>query len=436
MTTKQCSITRRTALRGAGVAMALPYLEAMMPSSVFALPEPESVPRFGNFYFGMGMNIRQFFPTDFGPDFTTPRILKPLEKHRGNFTVLSGIHLAKGGGHSGTYPFATGIPIEERQGISVDQLAAEVGGKQTRFPSLQLSVRKGTGFGSQTLGTLSFNRQGVPLSAENDPSALFRKLFYEPSAEEKSKQGVDWRRRRSILDLVSEDTDRLHRKLGKADQGQLDQYLNSVREMEKELERVVQWSKKDRPTPGLEGIGDYSKPMDPDQTEFSYETYARLMYDLIALAFQTDSTRVASYLVRAELRGGTFAEWNLRDYHALTHHGNDPKNLEDLAKADTYYMEHWAHFLNRLQSIKEGDSTLLDHTVLGFGSGMSLGHSRGNLPTMISGGSALGLRHHGHLKLPENTPMANMWHTLLDRVGVEVPERFQDSTGLIDELVA
>ncbi|MEM7010714.1 MAG: DUF1552 domain-containing protein [Verrucomicrobiota bacterium] len=214
MTTKKSHISRRTALRGAGVAVALPYLEAMMPSSVFALPEPKSVPRFGNFYFGMGMNIRQFFPEDYGPEFTTPRILKPLEAHRGNFTVLSGLYLAKGGGHSGTYPFATGIPLEEKQSISVDQLAAEVIGKDTRFPSLQMSVRKGTNFGSQTLGTLSFNRQGVPLAAENDPSAIFRKMFFEPSADEKAKQSVDWRRRRSILDMVSEDTNRLHKKLG------------------------------------------------------------------------------------------------------------------------------------------------------------------------------------------------------------------------------
>ena len=417
--------------------MALPYLEAMMPSSAFALPEPKSAPRFGNFYFGMGMNTRQFFPVDTGPDFTMSRVLTPLEKHRGNFTVLSGVRLAKGGGHSGTYPFATGIPIDERQGISVDQLVAEVGGKHTRFPSMQMSVRKGTGFGSQTLGTLSFNQQGVPLSAENDPSALFRKLFYEPTEDQKASQSVDWRRRRSILDLVSEDTARLQKKLGSADQSQLDQYLNSVRELEKELERVVQWSKKDRPSPELAGIGDYSQSITPDQggEKFSYETYARLMYDLIALAFQTDSTRVVSYLVRAELRGGTFAEWNLRDYHALTHHGNDPKNLEDLAKADTYYMKHWAHFLSRLGSIKEGDATLLDHTVLGFGSGMSMGHSSGDLPTMISGGRALGLKHQGHLQLPENTPLANLWHTMLDRAGAPVPDQFQDSTGVIRELV-
>lgn len=434
---KKARIPRRQVLRGFGAALALPYLEAMMPSSAFALPEPEPVRRFGLFYLGMGMNVRQFFPEDTGPDFTTTRILRPLEPHRGNFTVVSGTYLEHGGGHQGTYPFATGIPKDQRQAISVDQLVAEVAGQHTRFPSLQMSVRNGTGFGSQVLGTLSFNRQGVPLAPENDPSALFRRLFFEASPEEKAQQQIDLRRRNSILDLVSEDTQRLQKKLGQADKAQLDQYLESVRELEKELERVVQWSKKSRPTPELDGIGDYSKSMTPDQNEpFSYETYARLMYDLIALAFQTDSTRVASYVVRAELRGGTFAEWNLRDYHALTHHGNDPKNLEDLAQADEYYMQHWSHFLSRLDSIKEGDATLLDHTVLGLGSGMGIGHSRNRLPTLVSGGAALGINHRGHLRLPENTPLANVWHTLLEASRIEVPSDFQDSTGAIRELLA
>jgi hypothetical protein len=429
-------IPRRRVLRGFGAAMALPYLEAMMPSSACALPEPEPVPRFGIFYLGMGMNVRQFFPEDTGLGFTTSRILRPLEMHRGKFTVLSGTYLEHGGGHQGTYPFATGIAKDERQGISVDQIAAQAAGQHTRFPSLQMSVRKGTGFGSQVLGTLSFNRQGVPLTPENDPSVLFRRLFFEATPEQKKQQGIDRRRRRSILDLVRNDTQRLQQKLGKADIAQLDQYLVSVRELEKELERIVQWSQKIRPSPELSGIGDYSKSMTPDQKEpFSYETYARLMYDLIALAFQTDSTRVASYVVRAELRGGTFAEWNLRDYHALTHHGNDPRNLEDLAQADEYYMRHWSHFLSRLQSIKEGDATLLDHTVLGLGSGMGIGHSRDQLPTLVSGGSALGIKHQGHVRLPDNTPVANLWHTMLQSFGVDVQGSVQDSTGVIQELV-
>lgn len=417
--------------------LALPYLEAMMPSSAFALPEPDVTPRLGIFYFGMGMNVRQFFPSDFGPDFTTTRILQPLEEHRGHFTVLSGTYLKHGGGHKGTYCFTTGIDRDQKQSLSFDQLAAEAIGRDTRFPSLQMSIKRGTGFGGTDLATLAWNRQGVPLPAQNDPSILFDRLFRPPTAEQKAQQGTEFRHRQSVLDLVSEDAGRLRKKLGKMDRQQLDQYFNSVRELERELERQVQWSAKAKPHPKLDGLGDYSQPIAPDlDGEFSYENYSKLMYDLIALAFQTDSTRVITYVVRTELRGGSYPEWGLsKDYHSLTHHGNDPQNLEELAKADTIYMRHWAHFLRRLRSIKEGDGTLLDRTLLGFSSGMGIGHSRDLLPTVVSGGARLGVRHQGHVGLPANTPLSNLWRTMLDRVGIAVEQPLHDSTGLIGELI-
>lgn len=431
-------LSRRTFLRGSGAMLALPYLEAMMPSSAFALPEPEVTPRLGIFYFGMGMNVRQFFPDEEGPDFRMPRILKPLEEHRGDFTVLSGTYMQHGGGHKGTYAFTTGVPREEKQGVSFDQLAAEAIGRDTRFPSLQLSIKRGTGYGGTDLATLSWNRQGVPLPAWNDPTVLFDRLFRPPTARQQANFDTDVRHRQSVLDLVKRDADRLQKKLGQSDRRQLDQYFHSVRELEKQLERQVQWSTRPRPTPKLEGIGDYAAPISPDlDGEFSYETYSRLMYDLIALAFQTDSTRVITYVVRTELRGGSYPEWGLsKDYHSLTHHGNDPQNLEELAKADTIYMRHWAHFLRRLRSIPEGDGTLLDRTLLGFSSGMGIGHSRDLLPTVLSGGSGLGIRHKGHVRLPENTPLANLWSTMLDRAGVEVPGGpLHDSTGVVKELI-
>jgi hypothetical protein len=435
---KSTALSRRTVLRGSGVALSLPYLEAMMPSSVIALPTPRITPRLGLFYFGMGMNIREFFPKDFGPNFTTPSILSPLEKHRGQFTVLSGTYLKEGGGHKGTYPFATGIAREKKQDISFDQIAAEAIGQDTRFPSLQMSIKRGTGFGGPDLATLSWNRQGVPLPAQNDPKALFNQLFRPPTADEKANQGTEFRHRQSVLDLVRGDAGRLKKKLGKSDQELLDQYFNSVRELEKELERQVQWSTKAKPDPDLQGIGNYDAAIPPskDSKEFSYETYSKLMYDLIALAFQTDSTRVVTYVVRTELKGGSYPEWGLsKDYHSLTHHGNNAENLDELARADQIYMRHWAHFLSRLQSIEEGDKTLLDHSALGFSSGMGIGHSRDLLPTMISGGTGLGLKHQGHLDLPKNTPLSNLWLTMMNQIGVETPKPFHDSTGVLDALV-
>ena len=430
-------LSRRALLRGSGAAMALPYLEAMMPSSAFALPEPKVTPRLGLFYFGMGMNVREFFPRDFGPDFTTTRILEPLEPHRGQFTVLSGTYLREGGGHKGTYPFSTGIAREKKQGISLDQLAAEAIGKDTRFPSLQMSIKRGTGYGGPDLATLAWNRQGVPLPAENDPRVLFDRLFRPPTPEEKANQSGEFRQRQSVLDLVKEDAGRLHRKLGKSDQERLAQYFESVRELEKELEREVQWSTRSKPDPDLEGIGDYCSAVPPGSGEdFSYEAYSKLMYDLIALAFQTDSSRVVTYVVRTELKGGSYPEWGLsKDYHSLTHHGNNAQNLDELARADTIYMRHWAHFLKRLQSIEEGDATLLDHAALGFSSGMGIGHSRDLLPTMISGGKGLGIRHQGHVGLPANTPLANLWLTMMNGIGVETPMPFHDSTGIVKEIV-
>ena len=434
---KELSLSRRAAVRGVGASLTLPYLEAMMPSSVFALPQPEVTPRMGLFYFGMGMNVREFFPQDFGPEFTTTRILKPLEEHRGDFTVLSGTYLKEGGGHKGTYPFATGIAREKKQNISFDQIAAETLGKDTRFPSLQMSIKRGTGYGGPDLATLSWNRQGVPLPAENDPSVLFNRLFRPPTAQEKAYESTEFRHRQSVLDLVREDAGGLKKKLGQGDQQLLDQYFTSVREVEKELDRQVRWSSKAKPNPKLEGIGNYDKAIAPGAVEpFSYESYSKLMYDLIALAFQTDSTRVVTYVVRTELKGGSYPEWGLsKDYHSLTHHGNNAENLSELARADTIYMRHWAHFLRRLKSIQEGNSNMLDNTVLGFSSGMGIGHSRDLLPTVISGGKSLGIKHQGHLNLPKNTPLSNLWLTMMNQIGVETPEQFHDSTGVVDELI-
>ena len=434
---KQIPLSRRVALRGLGASLTLPYLEVMMPTTAFALPEPKVTPRMGLFYFGMGMNVREFFPKDFGPNFTTTSILAPLEEHRGDFTVLSGTYLNEGGGHKGTYPFATGISREKKQNISFDQIAAEAIGKDTRFPSLQMSIKRGTGYGGPDLATLSWNRQGVPLPAENDPKVLFNRLFRPPSAKEKANDSTEFRHRQSVLDLVREDAGRLKKKLGQTDKELLDQYFTSVREVEKELERQVRWSSKAKPNPNLDGIGNYAEAVAPGSDEpFSYESYSKLMYDLISLAFQTDSTRVVTYVVRTELKGGSYPEWGLsKDYHSLTHHGNIAENLSELARADTIYMRHWAHFMNRLKSINEGNSTMLDNTVLGFSSGMGIGHSRDLLPTMISGGKSLGIRHQGHLDLPKNTPLANLWLTMMNQMGIETPKPFHDSTGTIEEIV-
>jgi len=431
-------LSRRSFLRGAGVAIGLPYLEAMMPGHALASPAPSAPARMGMFYFGTGMNMRQFTPEDEGSDYRSTRILRPLDPLRGQYTVLSNTFLAEGGGHDGAYPFSTSIAKGARQRVSPDQMLAKRVGSQTRFGSLQLSVDRGTNYGSQALATISWNGQGVPLAAENDPKVVFDRLFRPDTAEEEARRESGFRRRGSILDLVLDDARKLNTRLGKPDRQQLDQYLNSVRELERQLQRKIDWADRPKPQPQLDDLHDYDHPMPGPEGngDYPYDDYARMMYDLIVLAFQTDSTRAVTYVVRKELAGGVYPEFNVsKGYHALTHHGNDPQNLEELAKVDTIYMSHWAYFLRRLQSVREGDATLLDRTVLGLSSGMGFEHSKVNLPTILSGGRALGINHQGHLRLAEKTPLASLWHTMLDRVGLELDDTFQDSRGVISPLV-
>lgn len=438
-TPRRIRFSRRQVLRGAGAVLALPYLEAMTPSSAVASPAPAITPRYGAFYFGTGMNMRQFEPDTQGPDFKLTRILKPLAPHRGRFTVLSNTYLEHGGGHDGAYPFATSVPKGEKQQLSPDQIAAQHIGQDTRYPCLVMSVDRGTNFGHQALATISWNEQGVPMPAQNDPKALFDQLFKPDSAKQKAEQSDHFRRKQSVLDLVRDQAKAMHRDLGQHDRQQLDQYFNSVRELEKALQRRIAWADKPKPAPETDDLhGQYQESMTPEGNgEFLYDDYAKLMYDLIALAFQTDSTRVITYVVRKELAGGVYPEFGVsKGYHSLTHHGNDPKNLEELAKVDTIYMSHWAYFLNRLASIKEGDHTLLDATVLGFSSGMGIGHSKDRLPTVLSGGAALGVKHQGHLRLSQPTPLASLWQTMLTRVGAPTETTFQDSQGPIRELLA
>jgi hypothetical protein len=202
------------------------------------------------------------------------------------------------------------------------------------------------------------------------------------------------------------------------------------------LQRDIDWSKKPKPDPQLDGLGDYSRSLTPNSPGFDYTNYQKLMYDLIALAFHTDSTRVITYNVRRELAGGTFPVHNVsKVFHALTHHNNDPKNLDELAQVDEINMGFWEKFLARMDRIPQPDGrSLLEHTVIAYSSSAGMDHSRDKLPTAIFGGEALGLIHQTHLKLAAATPLSRVWHTMADRMGVPL-ETLQDSRGPITELL-
>ncbi|MCO8123594.1 DUF1552 domain-containing protein [Stieleria sp. TO1_6] len=437
-------IDRRTLLRGTGAAMALPALLAMQPKRAHADAANAAQPkRLGLFYFGTGMNMRELEPVDEGRDYTLSPTLKTVAAHKQDFTVLSGTYLEHGGGHQGDYTFSTGVKAKDgssiQNAVSMDQIAAEQLGRQTRFPSLQMCIQRGTGFGGN-LRTLAWNRDGVPLASENDPHVLFNKLFKVDGPSEKQLRQQGFRQRRSILDLVLDDAKRMQRVVGSQDGVKLDEYFSSVREVEKQLQRDIDWSTKPKPQVATDSMSDFSESYQINQPagQFVYEKYAKMMYDLIALAYETDSTRVISYVVRQESSGGTFPEFGVsKGFHELTHHGNDPKNLAELAQVDRIYLSHWNYFLDRLKSFTQPDgSSLLDHTVLGFSSGMGIGHSKDRLPSCLFGGKAAGIAHQGHLRLPDQTPLSRLWHTMLDRVGVDPGPQFQDSTGVINELIA
>jgi hypothetical protein len=422
-----------------GALIPLPLLEAMLPRSAGGAEAPIP-PRMLVCHFGTGMNIREFFPQDAGPACTLPRIVKPLEAWRKRMTIISGLQLEHGGGHTGDYTFLTGAEGWKstgiKSGVSADQVVAEEVGRDTRFPSLQLSIARGTNYGNQGLATLSWSKNGIPLAAENDPHVIFNRLFGVDDEQEAGLRQAGFRRRGSILDYALDQGRQMERRVGAADRDKLDEYFTSVREIESQLQRDVAWSLKPKPQPDLEGLGDYSRSLTHLSPQFDYAVYQKLMYNLIALAFQTDSTRVITYNVRQELSGGTFAVHGVsKTFHALTHHNNDPKNLDELAQVDEINMGFWAKFLERLEQIPQPDgSSLLDHTVVAYSSSAGMDHSRDKLPTAVFGGEALGLKHLTHLRLPEATPLARVWHTMADRMGVH-RQTLQDSQGPITDLV-
>lgn len=436
-------LDRRTLLKGVGATIALPFLESMLPlrahAASGAAAGASGIPaRMAVFYFGTGMNMRVFEPTDAGKNFTLTPTLEPFAPWRDQLTVFSGTYLEYGGGHGGDYPFLTGIDRKAgKMGISADQIAANQIGHQTRFASLQLSERGGTGFGGN-LNTLSWTDQGIPLPSMNEPAEVFDLLFKPVNAEQARTNQLHARQRGSVLDAVLSKARSLESKISATDKEKLDEYFSSIRGVEQQLQRDLAWADTPKPTPDTTGMGDFHESFkwtdDP-------EKYYTLMYDLVALALQTDSTRVITHVVRKESQGGEIVTTGIPDlagnFHTLSHHGNDPVKLRDLARVDRVYMEHFSHLLKRLSEMKEPDgSSLFDHTMIAFSSGMGIGHSRDRLPSVLLGGKNLGLEHQGHLVLAPNTPLARIWHTMLDRMHVQVPDNFQDSTGPIRELIS
>ena len=446
MANKSWQLGRRTFLMGTGVSLGLPWLECMAGEST---PVASSKPRrFCSMYFGFGVGLPKadgeqamwrWFPNGEGRDYTFTETLKPLEPLREKLTVLSGLSHPNGrkmGGHDTGDSFLTGAFMHNkylRNTVSVDQVAADAFKDETRFSSLVLSTDGGVGEPTRS-STMSYDLKGRPIPALNQPQQIFDRFFGDGDADSIANR----RRLKSasgMLDRVLEGSRSLRLRLGRQDQEKFDEYLASVRQIEERVERSQRWLEIPRP-----------ELRDEERDILSLESddkapllFIRTMYDLIYLAFRTDSTRVATYQITnmadASSRAGKFPQLEgFKDsLHTLAHGWNKPEGAEKLGKWDRFMAEQFGYFLGRLASAEEEDGSILDNSVVLYGSSNSQTHNNNDYPLILAGGNGLGLQHGQFRKFGADVPLSNLLVTMLNRIGVDRPS-FADSTGDISEL--
>lgn len=438
---KSWQLERRTILKGAGVSLALPLLECM-GSDAERAARPR---RFCAIYFPYGSVFQNadsefarwnWTPTGEGREFTFGEIHKSLEPLRGDVTMLHGLSHPQGrsmGGHDTADIWLTGTKLSgsrKRNTVSLDQVVAAKNGNQTRYPSLILSTDGGVGEPTRS-STLSHNRTGQPIPAENRPRLVFERLFGAKS-DSLDAQRAEMTRTRSMLDRVLEHSRSLRRNLGRHDQRKFDEYLASVRQIEERVERSSRWL--EVPKPEVDEVG-----LSLDADDSTPKELIQTMFDLIFLAYQTDSTRSTTYQI-GNMNGATSIAGKFpqllgigKHMHALAHGAGKGKGAEELGRWHQFLTDQTARFLTRLKETEEGDGNLLDHSVILFGSSNSRTHNNTNYPLMLAGGGKLGLNQGQFLKFDSSTPMTNVFVTVLKSLGVPV-DSFADSTGGIDEL--
>jgi hypothetical protein len=430
-------LSRRTLLRGAGAAVALPFLDAMHP----ALAGPmKSVRRLGVVYVPNGIIMNQWTPAEFGKDFNFTRILKPLEPFRDDVTVIAGLcnnaaTKAQGGGHAkASGSFLSGAPPKYTAGADVhagttfDQVAAKTWADQTRVPSLQLGCEDSrmvgncdTGSSCAYTNSLSWKDPDTPLAVDVNPRSVFERLFgtVDPSLDPATRA----RRalyRRSMLDLTRESTRKLELDLGPADRRKMDEYLTSIHEVEQRMTAV----ERDTRVPSMDK---------PGGIPFEFSGYVKLMFDLQAIAFQSDLTRVSTMMIGREGSVRTYPEIEVPDpHHPLTHHRGHPDFIEKVTKINCFHAQLFAYFVAKLKAMPEGDGSVLDHSAILYGGALSDGnaHSNVNLPLLLAGQAGSDRIGGKHVKF-DRTPVSNLFLSLLDGAGVRV-ETFGDSTGRLD----
>jgi hypothetical protein len=441
-------LPRRTFLRGLGATLSLPLLDSMLPAQA-PLAKTAAAPqiRLGLCFIPHGAVINNWTPIGDGTDFDLSRTLAPLEPFKDQLVVISNLAHRNaapagpgdnGGDHTrspavylnGVHPKRTdGADI--RAGTTIDQIAAEKIGQQTPLPSLELAIEDfsglvgscDVGFSCAYMNTISWRTPTTPLPMEINPRVVFDRLFGDGATAEERLERIE--QERSILDAVTSDVRRLERRLGPTDRTRVSEYLDTVRE----IERRIQLTEK-------QNSSNVAVPATPAGIPDDHQAHTKLMFDLITVAFQADITRVSTFMMAREVSYRTFPMLGISEgFHPASHHQNNPERLENLTKINTYHVSLLAHFLERLRSTPDGDGNLLDHSLVLYGSGMSNSniHNHSPLPVLVAGGAAGKMKGGRHLKYPENTPMANLLLTILDKAGVH-QEAVGDSTGLLSEV--
>jgi uncharacterized protein DUF1552 len=432
-------ISRRTVLRGAGVALALPLLDAMIPASTaLAQTAAKAKPRMGFVYFPHGAVINRWVPQQTGTDFQFSPILKPLTAYKPYVTVVSGLR-NKGGESSDPHGIMAGTWLscvlpkdrdgKDDRGVTADQLAARAIGQDTALPSLEIAGEGGgsacaagvasCGFGSSVAFRTPF--QALPM--ETNPRKVFYQMFGQGDTAEERAALLD--QSGSVLDYVAESSKSLQKKLGGADQSALADYLDSIREVERRMQKMQASSQ------SLANLPDAPLGIPDDFTEL-----LDVHFEMIALAWQTDQTRIASFMMAKEISMRTYNMLGISDaFHPLSHHQNDPAKLDKLVRIQTYHTERFAKFIKRIAGMKDGESTVLDQSIILFGSNMSNSdlHNNDPLPSVVLGKGCGRIKGGQHLHYPQDTPHANLLLTLLQRAGVPM-DSLGNSTGYFAEV--
>lgn len=440
-------ITRRTVLRGIGAAVALPWLEAMGPlTSWAAAPSPRAAPapnRMAWLYVPNGKNMADWTPKTEGADYELPAILEPLKDLKKDFLVLTGLTADKarphgdgGGDHARALgAFLTGCQPRKtdgtdiRAGVSVDQVAASRMGDRTRLASLEIGGEQGamagncdSGYSCVYSSTMSWKSATQPLPKEVNPKLVFERLFGNGPDKDREKRDAQ---RKSILDFVREDSKDLSKKLSASDKRKLDEYFGSIRDVEQRIERASKLPPVKTP--------DAKKPAGIPS---SFTEHLRLLCDLMVLAFQADVTRVITFVLANEGSNRPYPFISVPEgHHDLSHHANDPKKKAKIRDINKFHVEQLAYLLKALKGVKEGDGTLLDHCMVAYGSGNSDGnaHNHDDLPILLAGHGCGTIKSGRHVKYARETPLNNLWLSMLDRANVKL-SKLGDSTGALKGL--